>query len=158
MEDWTIDDIPSSSLHRKTLSFMRLINRRFLWRYFSTPWSFFEHYSRLFPEYIPSSIISIFDWWGSVLARGLYCSSGMCSMRSPGWQLSTVQILSRTSTGICFAAPVHNAEIVDGRTPVLSASSFWFMSLIANSTFVRNLIITTPSFMKIVSRKTCIRN
>ena len=41
--------------------------------------------------------------------------------------------------------PVQMAEIVGGRTPVASASSFCVMPLSASITFVRNLIMSSRS-------------
>lgn len=79
--------------------------------------------------------------------------SGMCWMKSPGWQFKTVQILSITSMGRCFAVPVQIAEIVGGLIPVFSANCFWFMSFIANNTFNRNFTIhITPFFTLNYSR------
>ena len=71
-------------------------------------------------------------------------SSGMYSIRSPGWHFNAAHILSSTSTGICLAAPVHIADTVVGRMPVNSANCFWFISFKASSTFVRNFIIIAP--------------
>ena len=50
------------------------------------------------------------------------------------------------------------AEMVEGRTPVASARSFWFISFIASSTFVRNLIIIASPPSGILSRKAFLCN
>jgi hypothetical protein len=44
--------------------------------------------------------------------------------------------------GKCFAELLQIAEIVGGRIPVLSAKSFWVISLTASMTFTLNFIIT----------------
>nr|DAK79016.1 MAG TPA: hypothetical protein [Caudoviricetes sp.] len=54
---------------------------------------------------------------------------------SPGWQFRTVQIFSRTPMGSCLTVPRQRAEIVGGRIPVTSASSFCVMFASASNAF-----------------------
>ena len=74
-----------------------------------------------------------------------YSSVLIYSTISPGWQSRTSQILSSTSTGKCLMVPVQIAEMVGGRMPVYSASSFWVISRIASITLTLNLIIGNHS-------------
>lgn len=73
-----------------------------------------------------------------------FLQSFIYSIKSPGWHCKTAQILSNAATGMCFAAPVHSAEIVGGRIPVCEASSFCVISRSASITFMRNFIIVSP--------------
>lgn len=45
--------------------------------------------------------------------------------------------------------PVQMAEMVGGRMPVRSASSFWVMSRMASHTFTLNLIMCNHSFIEL---------
>ena len=67
-------------------------------------------------------------------------------MMSAGWQSKTAQILSKASMGRCLTVPRQIAEIVGGRMPVRSASSFCVISLMASITFTLNLINAITSF------------
>ena len=113
------------------------------------PTAFSEWCCLLQPETHPHNAQQGTDTYGVLFPVFSYSfSSGIYSMKSPGWQFNTVQILSITSTGRCFAEPVQIAEIVGCLTPVFSDNCICVISFIASNTFSRNLIIHPPSFYR----------